>query len=72
MIVCVCNALSEDEVRGAVREGAACPNAAYAKLGCEAQCGTCLCYAQEIIDDELRRCAAPPAASNVVRLRTAA
>lgn len=72
MIVCVCNALTEDEVRGAARSGASCPRSAYAKLGCEAQCGTCLCYAQEIIDDELRRCSGGRAKSNVVRLRTAA
>lgn len=52
MIVCICNALSEDEVRTAARAGAPCPKSAYAHLGCEAQCGTCLCYAQEIIDEE--------------------
>ena len=52
MIVCVCNAISEDEVRVAARAGAPCPKSAYAHLGCEPQCGTCLCYAQEIIDEE--------------------
>lgn len=71
MIVCVCNYLAEDDVRGAAREGAACPDAAYARLGCEAQCGSCLSYAQEIIDDELRRCAVSAPRSNVVRLRAA-
>ena len=71
MIVCVCNALAEDEVRGAAREGAGCPDSAYARLGCEAQCGACLSYAQEIIDDELRRCAVAGPKSNVVRLRAA-
>lgn len=53
MIVCVCNALTEDEVRAAARAGAPCPDTAFAKLGCEPQCGTCLCYAQEIIDEEI-------------------
>ncbi len=52
MIVCICNALSEDEVRTAARAGAPCPKSAYAHLGCEPQCGTCLCFAQEIIDQE--------------------
>jgi bacterioferritin-associated ferredoxin len=52
MIVCICNAIAEDEVRRAARAGAPCPKSAYAHLGCEAQCGTCLCYAQEIIDEE--------------------
>ncbi len=52
MIVCVCNAIDEDALRTAAMAGAPCPRSAYAHLGCEAQCGTCLCYAQEIIDSE--------------------
>jgi bacterioferritin-associated ferredoxin len=52
MIVCICNAITEDEVRKAARAGAPCPKSAYANLGCEPQCGTCLCFAQEIIDEE--------------------
>ncbi len=52
MIVCVCNAIDEDELRTAARAGAPCPRSAYAHLGCEAQCGTCLSFAQEIIDRE--------------------
>ena len=52
MIVCVCNAICESQVRKAARAGAPCPRSAYAHLGHEPQCGTCLCFAQEIIDDE--------------------
>jgi bacterioferritin-associated ferredoxin len=52
VIVCVCNRLTESEVRKATRAGAATPEKAYACLGCEPQCGCCLDYAQEIIDDE--------------------
>jgi bacterioferritin-associated ferredoxin len=52
MIVCICNAITEDEVRKAARAGAPCPKSAYANLGCEPQCGTCMCFAQEIIDEE--------------------
>jgi bacterioferritin-associated ferredoxin len=55
MIVCVCNRLTETEVRAAARDGAGTPDAAYAALGCEPQCGCCLDYAQEIIDDERPR-----------------
>jgi bacterioferritin-associated ferredoxin len=51
MIVCVCNALTEDEVREAAHSGSRCPIDAYARLGCEPQCGCCLDYAQEIIDE---------------------
>ena len=52
MIVCVCNALTEAEVREAARAGATCPIAAYARLDCEPHCGCCLDYAQGLIDQE--------------------
>jgi len=52
MIVCVCNAISEKEVREAARKDARTPEAAYATYDCEPQCGCCLDYAQEIIDSE--------------------
>ncbi len=52
MIVCVCNAICEDEVRAAARTGAPCPRSAYARFGCEPQCVTCLPHAREIIDKE--------------------
>ena len=55
MILCVCNALSEDEVRVAARRGAPSAEVAYRSLGCEAQCGTCLCYAEEVIAEERAR-----------------
>jgi bacterioferritin-associated ferredoxin len=52
MIVCVCNRITEKEVRESARTGATTPDCAYARLGCEVQCGCCLDYAQEIIDEE--------------------
>ena len=52
MIVCVCNAIREDELRAAARQGAPCPRTAYKSLGCEVQCGTCLPCAKEVIDCE--------------------
>jgi len=51
MIVCVCNAITEDELRHVARYGAPCARKAYAALGCEPQCCTCLPYAQEIIEE---------------------
>jgi bacterioferritin-associated ferredoxin len=68
MLICVCNAITEDEVRHAARCGAACAESAYARLGCEPQCGTCLCYAQEVIDEEL---AAKQPRLHLVRARAA-
>lgn len=52
MIVCVCNAIREDELRSAARKGAPCPRAAYKALGCDVQCGSCLPCAREVIDEE--------------------
>lgn len=52
MIVCVCNAITEKEVREATRKGARTPDAAFQVYDCEPQCGCCLDYAQEIIDEE--------------------
>jgi bacterioferritin-associated ferredoxin len=55
MIVCVCNRISESEVRETASKGARTPEAAYAQFDCEAQCGCCLDYAQEIIDEARHR-----------------
>jgi bacterioferritin-associated ferredoxin len=52
MIVCICNRITESEVRKAARAGCATPEAAYARQGCEVQCGCCLDYAQDVIDQE--------------------
>ena len=52
MIVCVCNRITEKEVREAARSGASTPEKAYAAVDCDVQCGCCLDYAQEVIDDE--------------------
>ena len=52
MILCICNNLTEDEVKAAARRGAPCAETAYRSLGCELQCGTCLCYAEELIAEE--------------------
>ena len=52
MIVCVCNRITETEVREAARAGATCPVNAYARLGFEPHCGCCLDYAQDLIDEE--------------------
>jgi len=60
MIVCVCNAITEKEVRDAALAGSRTPEAAYARVDCEMQCGCCLDYAQEIIDDEAGKSARRP------------
>jgi bacterioferritin-associated ferredoxin len=54
MIVCVCNAITEDELRDLARAGAHTPEQAYEALGHEPRCGSCLCYAQQLIDEQWR------------------
>ena len=52
MVVCVCNAIREHEVRGAARSGAECPLRAYASLGRRPRCGQCLPFARALIAEE--------------------
>lgn len=52
MVVCVCNALKEHQVREAARHGARSPGKAYRRLGCKLQCGQCVPFAREVIDRE--------------------
>ena len=58
MIVCLCNRINESDVRDAAHAGASTTERAYAWLGCEVQCGCCLDYAQEVMDEELGKCRA--------------
>ena len=52
MIVCICNRITESDVRKAARAGAPTVEKAYACAGCEVQCGCCLDYARDIIEEE--------------------
>ncbi len=55
MLVCICNAISEDELRDIARQGISEPEAAYAALGKRPNCGTCLDHADDILFAEQRR-----------------
>ncbi|MBO9711307.1 (2Fe-2S)-binding protein [Sphingomonas sp.] len=52
MVVCVCNAIRESEVRQAARDGAESACQAYSALGRRAKCGQCVPFAREIIAQE--------------------
>lgn len=49
MIVCVCNAIRECDLRQAALEGASCPSSAYGRFGCKPRCGQCFSFAREVI-----------------------
>jgi len=52
MIVCVCNALREKDVRQAARSGCRDPLSAYASLGCRPRCGQCVPFVRTLINAE--------------------
>jgi len=52
MVVCICNAIREKDIRAAVRKGAQTPSTAYAQMGHRARCGQCVSFAREIIQSE--------------------
>jgi bacterioferritin-associated ferredoxin len=55
VIVCVCNALRDRQVRAAGRAlQSTCPRTAYAHLGCKPKCGQCLPYAREVLSNTTR------------------
>lgn len=52
MVVCVCNAIKERELREVAQAGQLrCAKAAYAQLGRKPKCGQCLSFARNIICD---------------------
>jgi bacterioferritin-associated ferredoxin len=52
MVVCVCNAIREQQVREAARGGATNAGQAYRALGRQFKCGQCVPFAREIINEE--------------------
>lgn len=56
MVVCVCNAIRERDVRDAARNGATSACQAYRALGRQAKCGQCVPFARAIIASEQRDC----------------
>jgi bacterioferritin-associated ferredoxin len=49
MIVCVCNAIREKDLRSAVRCGNERAAEVYARLGRKPKCGQCIPFAQNLI-----------------------
>ena len=52
MVVCVCNAIRESQVRDAARCGSTTACQVYRALGCRPKCGQCSVAARSIIDEE--------------------
>ncbi|APG63430.1 (2Fe-2S)-binding protein [Sphingorhabdus lutea] len=52
MVICVCNAIREKELRDAVRSPCEKPCSVYARLGRKPKCGQCLSFAKDIISNQ--------------------
>lgn len=57
MIICVCNALREADVRAKARHCGGSVGSVYRHLGCKPQCCQCLPFARDVIRDERARAA---------------
>jgi bacterioferritin-associated ferredoxin len=53
MYICVCNAVTETDIKKAVKEGANCMHHLESKLGVSTQCGSCACDASACLDRAL-------------------
>ena len=51
MYVCICNGISDKEIRKAVAAGAGTLQELHDRLGVASQCGTCAEHAVRIIED---------------------
>ena len=55
MYVCICNAITESQIREAVAEGASSVSQLQSKLGVASGCGSCMDSAAEIIQESRQR-----------------
>jgi len=53
MYVCICKAVSDQEIKEAVANGADDLATIQAHLGAATNCGTCVEHAQQVIDEAL-------------------
>ncbi len=52
MVVCLCNAMTDGDVRAAVAAGAVRPKEVYACCGGRAQCGCCTATVVQILREQ--------------------
>jgi bacterioferritin-associated ferredoxin len=51
MFVCLCNALTDRQVRDAAMAGADRPSQIYGACGCDVQCGNCAPTLRKIVNE---------------------
>lgn len=60
MYVCLCKAITDKQIKDAVDSGAQSFRDVRKTLGVATECGKCACYANGIINDQLRLQAEQP------------
>lgn len=55
MYVCICNAVTDKQIRAKAREGCCSMRQLARETGCASDCGKCGRMAREILDKELER-----------------
>jgi bacterioferritin-associated ferredoxin len=53
MYICICNAITDNEIRQAVYKGSNCLNSLQKCLPVGTECGTCCCLAKQVIEETL-------------------
>ena len=56
MFVCICNAVTEDDILGAVDAGARCTASACEATLAASNCGSCLERVENLVEGALRGC----------------
>jgi bacterioferritin-associated ferredoxin len=54
MYVCICNSVTESDIREAVREGVRDQRELAFKTGCSTECGCCADFARDVLNQALR------------------
>jgi bacterioferritin-associated ferredoxin len=72
MIVCVCNNISDREIRQAVDLGLTSMADLYKELGVGTCCGKCVSYAREVMHEHLEATATLGATTTITELRRTA
>ena len=55
MYLCICNAIRETDFRRAARDGSGDAEGIYRAMGRTPDCGSCLCEAEDILQEERAR-----------------
>lgn len=53
MLVCICNGVSDSQIKQTLKDGASSFEEVHARLGVAGCCGECECYARSLVEQSL-------------------